>query len=116
MDYRCECVFVCDINSILVILVFLLVSEIQRGLAMRKRICVQKKATRRQKEKTDIGVPQKTNRKELKKKMETSAELIKAIEALLKDAAAKIKKAELPTQPFQYRPRVPNCEGYMIDL
>lgn len=84
---------------------------------MQKRICIQKKmARRREEEKADIVVSQKTNRENLKKKLRSSAELIKEIEPLLKEAAAKIKEAERLIQPFRYRPRVPNCEGRMIDL
>lgn len=83
---------------------------------MQKRIRIQKKTARQPEEGVGAGVSQKTNREKLKKKLRSSAELIKEIESLLQEAAAKIKEAERLVQPFRYLPRVPNCEGRMIDL
>lgn len=83
----------------------------------RVRVRIQKNSAERpEEEKADVGVLRKTRREEIKKKLQISEELIKEVGALLKDAAAKIKEAERLAQPFRYLPRIPNCEGRMIDL
>lgn len=82
---------------------------------MRKRIRIQKKARRSDEPQTDVKIPREINPR-TKKKLADSAALIQEIEALLKEAATKIKEAERLIQPFRYLPRVPNCEGRMIVL
>lgn len=81
-----------------------------------RRIRAQKKARcRREGPREDVKVPTEVCQR-TKKKLESSAELIKKIEALLKNAAAKIQEAERLIQPFRYWPQASNCEGRMIDL
>lgn len=82
---------------------------------MRKRIRIQKKRTARRNEpREDIKVPQEINSR-TKKKLADSAELVKKIDGLLKEASA-TQKTERPVQSLRYRPQIPNCEGRMIDL
>lgn len=89
---------------------------------MRKQIRIQKKARRSDEPQTDVKIPREINPR-TKKKLADSAEVEKILDELLKEAAVslkkaavKIKEAERLIQPFRYLPRVPNCEGRMIDL
>lgn len=83
----------------------------------QKRIRTQKKPVRRREEvKTEVNVPKKTNSAEIKKKLESSEEVLKKIDELLEEVSAKVKEVSELSQSLCWKPRVPNCEGRMIDL
>ncbi len=82
----------------------------------QKQTRLQKRLVKRREEtKVDTKLPAKV-RPEIKKKLDSSKEVLKKIDELLKEASAKLKEVEQLKQALRYCPRVPNCEGRMIDL